>query len=113
MLLLEGIDPDIVAGRDGDWKGWIQTLLLEGTSIGRLDPDVVTGRDRSRRCCWKGIGKDVNWKGWIRTLLLEGDWKGWIRIGIGRDIDWKGWIRTLLVAPIDIVVDCSNQCCCC
>ena len=35
---------------DGDWKGWIWTLLLDGN-----DPDVV--------------------EGWIRTWLLDGDWK--------------------------------------
>ena len=105
--MLEGtLDPDVVAGRgleetlllEGDWKGWIQTLLMEG-----LDPNVVDGRVR-RDVDWKGRwirtllmegtleldvvdGRDVNWKGcWIRTLLMEGDWKGWIRTSIGRGL---------------------------
>ena len=53
---LEGtLDPDgdwkgrliqIGIGRDVNWKGLIQTLLLEG-----LDPVVVAGRVGSRRCC--------------------------------------------------------------
>ena len=76
---LEEMHIDVVAGRDVDWNGWIQTLLLEGleeTSIGVVDcferiivADVVV--DCSDRCCWKEFGRNVNWKGWIRTLLLE------------------------------------------
>ena len=46
---MERLDPDGVAGSGSDldvnWKGWIQTLLMEG-----LDPDVVDGRVRSGRC---------------------------------------------------------------
>ena len=72
------------------------------------------------------------------TSLLEGDWKGrrcWMErrlegaslldgTSIGRDvvtgwdIDWKGrrleGTLLLLTVPIDaVVVDCSDQCCCC
>ena len=47
---MEGtLDPDVVegrVGRDGDRKGWIRMLLTEG-----LDQDVVDGRDvGSGRC---------------------------------------------------------------
>ena len=67
-----GLDPDVVAGRDvnwkgigrvgsgrqleGDWKGWIRT------SIGRVGSDVV---ERGL----EGLDLDVDWKGWIRTLI--------------------------------------------
>ena len=59
---LEGLDPNVVAGRDVDWKGWIRTLIGRG-----LDPDV----DRKD---WKGLDLDV----------VDGGLDG-----VGRDVDWK------------------------
>ena len=71
---MEGLDPDVVDGRDVDW---IQTLLLEGLegkSIGRelkgSDPDFVDERD-------------VNWKGWKGQRLDP-----YVVAGrVGRDVD--------------------------
>ena len=83
MLLLEGLDPDVVAERG-----------LEGTL--ELDEGVGSGSD-----------PDVNWKGWIRTSIgKNGDWKDVDRKGMrllednsdkvagsgsDPDSDWKGW----------------------
>ena len=69
---MEGLDPD------GDWKG----CRLDG-----INPDVVAGR--------------------------EVDWKGWIQMGTGRDVDWKGYQLEGSDQIDAIVVDCSDQCCCC
>ena len=109
---LEGLDPDVVAGRVGSVVGMIRTSLDPDVVAGRglrVRRDVnwirtLVGRVGSGRCCWKGIGSGCRcWKGigserrcWkgIGSVVLDPD------IVAGRGLDsssigsghrcWKG-----------------------